>query len=137
MELYIRIKDGRPFEHPILEDNFRLAFPNIDVNNLPEEFAKFERIPKPDIGVYQIYEGLTYEFDGSVVKDYHHIRDMNEEEKTAKQNAVKEEFARVVGFNSWIFNEETCNFDPPVPYPSDEKVYNWDENTVSWIEVLS
>lgn len=135
MELYIRIKDGRPFEHPILGNNFKLAFPNVDVNNLPPEFAKFERIPKPEIGVYQVYSGLTYQFDGPVVKDYHHIRDMSEEEKTTKQNTVKEEFARVVGFNSWIFNEDTCNFDPPISYPSDGKNYYWDENTVSWIEI--
>ena len=44
MELFIRVKDGQAFEHPILGDNFRQAFPNINVNNLPSEFARFERI---------------------------------------------------------------------------------------------
>ena len=44
MELYIQIRNGQPFEHPILGDNFRQAFPKIDVSNLPPEFAKFERI---------------------------------------------------------------------------------------------
>ena len=32
MELYIRIVDGKPFEHPILGDNFRSVFPDIDTN---------------------------------------------------------------------------------------------------------
>ena len=40
-------------------------------------------------------------------------------------------------FNSWILDEETCNWNPPVPYPvieegSDES-YVWDENTTSWL----
>lgn len=38
-------------------------------------------------------------------------------------------------FASWELNEETCLWDPPVPYPDDEKVYIWDETTTNWIEV--
>lgn len=38
-------------------------------------------------------------------------------------------------FNSWVLNEDTCRWDPPVPYPSDtSKMYFWDEQTLSWIE---
>ena len=57
MKLYIRIKDGQTFEHPIFEDNFREAFPDVDVNNLPDEFAHFERVAPPTRGVYEVYEG--------------------------------------------------------------------------------
>jgi hypothetical protein len=38
-------------------------------------------------------------------------------------------------FESWVLNEETCFWDPPIPYPTDGKTYNWDEPTVSWVEV--
>ena len=31
MRLFIQIRDGQPFEHPIIEDNFREAFPDIDI----------------------------------------------------------------------------------------------------------
>ena len=41
MELFIRIKDGEPFEHPIFGDNFRAAFPDIDSDNLPPDFVRF------------------------------------------------------------------------------------------------
>jgi hypothetical protein len=51
MNLYIQIKDGQPFEHPIFEDNFIQAFPNVDINNLPLEFAKFRRIPIEECGL--------------------------------------------------------------------------------------
>lgn len=82
-ELYIQIRDGKPFEHPIFADNFRDAFPDIDVNNLPETFAKFVRIPQPSIGMYEVYEGVSYEWDGPIVKDVHHVRPMTEEERSA------------------------------------------------------
>ncbi len=92
MELYIQIKDGQPFEHPIVGDNFRQAFLHIDVHNLPPEFAKFERIEKPIIGVFQVYEGVTYEWFGDVVKDAHRIRVMTKEETAVKQVQLDAEF---------------------------------------------
>lgn len=38
-------------------------------------------------------------------------------------------------FESWVLNEDTCLWDAPVPYPTDGKIYVWDEATVSWVEV--
>jgi hypothetical protein len=38
-------------------------------------------------------------------------------------------------YASWILNEETCTWDTPVPYPTDNNSYTWDEETKSWIEV--
>lgn len=134
MELYIRIKNGQPFEHPILGDNFRQAFPDVDTDNLPDNFARFTRVPEPDLGVYEVCEGCTYEWDGDTVTDVHHVRDMTVEEKTAKQDEVKAIWAEN-GYSSWIFNEETCSFDPPVPYPTDENPYIWNEETTTWVEV--
>ena len=39
-------------------------------------------------------------------------------------------------YNSWILNENTCCWDPPVPMPDDNKTYQWDENSLSWIELI-
>lgn len=39
-------------------------------------------------------------------------------------------------YASWTLNEDTCLWEPPVPYPADNKVYNWDEKTLSWVEIL-
>jgi hypothetical protein len=135
MKLFIRIKDGQPFEHPILCDNFRASFPDVDTNNLPPEFAKFERIAPPTTEVYEIYEGVTYEWDNGIVKDVHHVRAMTEQEKQSKQDAVKAAWEEN-GFASWTFDEETCLFQPPILYPNDGKPYRWDEETTSWIEVV-
>jgi len=39
-------------------------------------------------------------------------------------------------FDSWILNETTCLWESPTPYPEDGGVYNWDESTQSWIEMV-
>ena len=35
-------------------------------------------------------------------------------------------------FNSWILNEDTCLWQPPIPYPNDENRYKWNEQNQSW-----
>ena len=37
-------------------------------------------------------------------------------------------------YPSWVLNETTWDYDPPVSYPTDGNVYYWDENTVSWVQ---
>jgi hypothetical protein len=37
-------------------------------------------------------------------------------------------------YSSWVLNEETCRWDAPVAYPTDDKIYRWDEPTLTWIE---
>ena len=38
-------------------------------------------------------------------------------------------------YPSWVMSEETCLWDAPVPYPTDNKRYSWDEATTSWVEM--
>ena len=37
-------------------------------------------------------------------------------------------------FNSWILNEDSCQWEAPVSYPDDDKYYSWDEDSVAWVE---
>jgi hypothetical protein len=39
-------------------------------------------------------------------------------------------------FASWVLNEDTCLWEPPIPYPSDGKYYKWNESTQSWEEIV-
>jgi hypothetical protein len=75
MKLFIKIKDGQPFEHPIIESNFRQAFPNIDVDNLPSEFARFVRVqkPEPDEGKHIVHAECRYEWAGDEVTDVWYV----------------------------------------------------------------
>lgn len=161
MKLFIRIKNGKPFEHPIFEDNFRQAFPNVDVNNLPPEYAKFERVEKPVPNVYEIvFEEPTYELVGGVYKDVWQKRDMTAEEKAAKQQAARDLFnarEQAENWSAWVFDEATCSMVPPIPrpepiegktvfwcgaengwkeaptYPTDGKLYKFDFFTWTWV----
>jgi hypothetical protein len=38
-------------------------------------------------------------------------------------------------FNSWVLNENTCQWDAPTARPTDGKKYDWNEDTLSWIEI--
>jgi hypothetical protein len=88
MELYIQIRDGQPYEHPILGDNFREAFPHIDVNNLPPEFARFERLPNPEIATTYQVNVVSYQWENGVVKDVWSVREMTQEEKAQKNQEI-------------------------------------------------
>ena len=35
-------------------------------------------------------------------------------------------------FNSWILNEQTCQWEAPTPMPNDGKKYNWNETNLTW-----
>jgi len=39
-------------------------------------------------------------------------------------------------YSSWTLNEDTCQWSSPVPYPEDDKFYEWDEETLTWDEVV-
>jgi hypothetical protein len=35
-------------------------------------------------------------------------------------------------YNSWVLNEQTCNWNAPIAYPNDGQRYTWNEETQSW-----
>jgi hypothetical protein len=37
-------------------------------------------------------------------------------------------------YSSWVGDIDTMSWQPPVPYPQDDKRYYWDEPSVSWKE---
>lgn len=36
-------------------------------------------------------------------------------------------------YDSWVLDEAICQWQPPVPMPSDGQLYAWNEVTVSWV----
>lgn len=39
-------------------------------------------------------------------------------------------------YNSWLLDENTCQWKAPVDYPTDNKMYTWNEDTTSWKELV-
>jgi hypothetical protein len=50
-------------------------------------------------------------------------------------DSTRDAFYEPQPFSSWILDEDTCYWGPPVAYPDDDKRYNWDEDTTAWVEV--
>lgn len=128
MKLYIETENNLPKNHPALEDNLLQAF-----GEIPTHWIKFIRVEKPILNVYEVYEGVTYELVDDSYTDVHHVRQMTEEEKIAKQNETIAAWDN--HFPSWVFNETNCSFESPVEYPRDSKYYQWDESIINWVEV--
>ena len=49
-----------------------------------------------------------------------------------RYDQTKDAFIPPQPYNSWTLNETTCIWDPPVAYPSDGKIYIWNETTRQW-----
>ena len=65
--------------------------------------------------------------DGSIRKNYAGIGYTYDAENDA--------FIAPKPFNSWVLNNTTFKWEPPVPYPDDGKRYVWNETTKAWDEV--
>jgi hypothetical protein len=46
----------------------------------------------------------------------------------------RDAFIPIKQYSTWVLNEETCQWDAPVEYPSDGKEYIWSDEQVNWIE---
>jgi hypothetical protein len=106
--------------------NFQEAFPDIDPNNLPAEFARFVRVPRPTLGVYEVLvsEDPTYQLVAGVFTDVWDVRAMTDVEKFEKQQTAKNFFnARPQAENwaAWLFDETTCTMQPPITRPNKDQ----------------
>lgn len=48
---------------------------------------------------------------------------------------VRDAFIPSQPYPSWSLDEFSCLWVSPIPYPTDGKIYAWDEATQSWVEV--
>ena len=52
-------------------------------------------------------------------------------------DSTRDAFISPKPYNSWVLNETSCLWGAPTPMPNDGKIYSWDEETTSWIEMSS
>ena len=63
-------------------------------------------------------------YNGNYRKNYAGIGCTYDEERDA--------FIAPKPFDSWVLNEETCRWGPPIDAPEDGLSYSWNEKTTSW-----
>ena len=51
-------------------------------------------------------------------------------------DATRDAFIPPKPYASWLLNEDTCLWSAPVARPTDDKIYTWDEATLSWVEAV-
>ena len=117
MNLYIEIENGQTKNHPAYEDNLIQVF-----GSVPENWESFIRVERPPCGIYQIvsFDERVYAKVDGVWTDVWTIRDMTAEEKTEKQQIVRNNFnnrEQAENWSAWIFDEVTCKMNPPIPRP--------------------
>jgi hypothetical protein len=117
MNLYIETENGNPINHPAFEDNLLQAF-----GAIPNHWEPFVRVEKPIPTIYQVLysEEATYQKIDGVWTDVWALRDMTAEEKSAKQQAVRDAFntrEQAENWSAWTLDEATCTMQPPIPRP--------------------
>ena len=56
-------------------------------------------------------------------------------------DSVKDAFYTSKPYASWTLDNTTCQWEAPIVYPDDDKLYKWDEdlyqsdNTKGWVEI--
>lgn len=38
-------------------------------------------------------------------------------------------------YSSWVLDEALCIWAPPVPWPEDDQLWRWDEDSLGWVPV--
>lgn len=132
MNLYIETdSNGNPINHPAFEDNLIQSF-----GVIPNHWEPFIRVERPVPNVYQVLNKTeaTYQKIDGVWTDFWIVRDMTEEEKIVKQQAVIDEWNLNprINLSAWIFDEATCSYQPPTPMPTDGQDYFWQGTTNTW-----
>ena len=49
---------------------------------------------------------------------------------------VRDAFIPPKPYESWVLDEETCQWAAPISYPEDGVMYEWDEESVEWIATV-
>jgi len=47
---------------------------------------------------------------------------------------IRDAFIAPKPYESWLLDEETCQWKAPIEMPTDDKMYVWDETSVNWVE---
>jgi hypothetical protein len=70
---------------------------------------------------------LQTSYNGNIRKNYAGVGFTYDVERDA--------FISPKPFPSWVLNENTCQWETPIPYPDDGEFHYWDETTTQWILV--
>jgi hypothetical protein len=82
----------------------------------------------PDVwyGKFRSQTCVRTSYNGNIRKNYAGIGYTYDEERDA--------FIPPKPFASWLLDEDTCQWEAPVAYPTDGEIYIWDEENQDWVQ---
>jgi hypothetical protein len=129
MQLYIKVIDGQPVDHPVLLDNLLQHY-----GTVPPEYQVFHRLVPAGLSSENPFQKVetTYELasDGITWQDVHTVVDMTDEEKA---ELIAERESDKPGPNL-TFDPTTLSWHFNTSMPLDGKDYHWDYETGQWVE---
>lgn len=131
MELLIKVENGKTVDHPIAKENLIYFYPDLDVNNPPEGYAKFVRKSYPELSLIQSLESTEYVIDSELSEqsntvvwtDKYNIRELTQEEISdlaAQEIRASNERMKV-------------SMNASYSAPDDGNLYIWSASTNSWV----
>jgi hypothetical protein len=81
--------------------------------------------PESWYGKFRSQTCVRTSYNGNIRKNYAGIGYTYDEERDA--------FIPPKPFASWVLDEETCQWEAPVAYPTDGELYSWDEDAQDWV----
>ncbi len=101
-----------------------------DSNGVEQESIGIDFLTK--LTGYPIWKQTSYNTYGGVHNnDWTPLR-KNYASIGATYDEDRDAFIPKKPYNSWILNEQTCNWEAPVARPTDEQRYKWNESTKTW-----
>ena len=93
---------------------------------------------------YFLWKKTSYNTRGGIHYDPHTGNPSSDQTKSFRKNfagigckydSTLDAFIPPKIFNSWIFNKDTCLYDPPISRP--DGVYFWDEANTKWVGITT
>ena len=123
MSHFAKVVDGKVVQVIVAEADFFDTF----VDTSPGEWIQYS---------YNTHGGIHYQPNSNIPSE--------DQSKALRKNGAsiggtydkeRDAFIPPKLYPSWVLNEQTCRWDPPVPEPTDDKNYRWDEATLNWVEL--
>lgn len=130
---------GQPLAQ-LLSENNMAHFAKLDLNNVVVEVNALHNNELLDNGVENEAKGIAFLTDWS--GGYSNWKQTSYNSTFRKNYAAigytyykhLDAFVPPKYYSSWLLDGQSCQWIAPVAYPTDGKMYRWDESTIAWVE---
>jgi len=124
MGSYVKVINGIVIEGNVADQNW--------VDAQPDKWAWYETSYNMYGGVYYDPETNMPHKDQKLAKATAGRKRKNYAGIGYRYDSKRDAFIPPTPFPSWKLNEDTCLWEAPIPYPSDNKKYIWNEAAQEW-----